>query len=535
MKKLSLLLVVLLAAGSAGLYGQMAIGTNFSIDGDAEAIVGYDIDDEQFGFSNSANAGIQIGLVFCDEETDGDANEDGMIGGAKGKCTATNESKVGMSGWVGSIELKDFRIVLDSDHDLFKNDDGKHTYPLYTILDERYAGNNPYTGDPENPADLVSAPPNREATRSHTGLYLIKPSIEAKLKNGPLWVKIFGSPSNEADLIPHIEDDIDSKRAAESHDRDKDVRLKLGGNGISAGYTTDDLDFSVGLTSDYPFDSDIPENGRSDVPGTKIRKEQYNRIDGAAHGTPVGSSMVLSASLGVNVGPAELDLRVVQGLKDDDDRHNDADDTGVGVKLKTDFGDVALEAGADIRITGEEDLPGDDINEAMDWEVGGSATVTLTPDTSLESNFIHSTNDLAATDLEVLLADTSGLVEDLSLSLRWGMFDITGGSEAEDAPEDVNDAMDMFVEADLSFAIHMDDMGDDEMMMKGATLTPGTKLTINQLDDQDAIVGLELRATLENAIPATTFVLKWATKQLLKTDSGEAEQGILTLSTKIVY
>ena len=43
MKKLSLLLVVLLAAGSAGLYGQMAIGTNFSIKGDATATAGYDI------------------------------------------------------------------------------------------------------------------------------------------------------------------------------------------------------------------------------------------------------------------------------------------------------------------------------------------------------------------------------------------------------------------------------------------------------------------------------------------------------------
>ncbi len=59
MKKLSLLLVVLLAAGSAGLYGQMAIGTNFSVTGDATATVGYDIDDEQFGFKNEASSDIK--------------------------------------------------------------------------------------------------------------------------------------------------------------------------------------------------------------------------------------------------------------------------------------------------------------------------------------------------------------------------------------------------------------------------------------------------------------------------------------------
>ena len=63
MKKLSLLLVVLLAAGSAGLYGQMAIGTNFSISGEATATAGYDIDDEQFGFKNESSANIKIVLV----------------------------------------------------------------------------------------------------------------------------------------------------------------------------------------------------------------------------------------------------------------------------------------------------------------------------------------------------------------------------------------------------------------------------------------------------------------------------------------
>ena len=50
-----------------------------------------------------------------EEASMADENEDGMIGGANGNCTVNNSDKVGMSGWVGSIELKDFRIVIDSD------------------------------------------------------------------------------------------------------------------------------------------------------------------------------------------------------------------------------------------------------------------------------------------------------------------------------------------------------------------------------------------------------------------------------------
>ena len=95
MKKISLLLVVLLAAGSAGLYGQMAIGTEFKISGDATATVGYNIDNEQFGFKNEANSSISLALVA--------------------EQSANNAEMVGMEGWVGSIELNDFKIIIDSE------------------------------------------------------------------------------------------------------------------------------------------------------------------------------------------------------------------------------------------------------------------------------------------------------------------------------------------------------------------------------------------------------------------------------------
>ena len=94
MKKISLLLVVLLAAGSASLYGQMEIGTTFEVKGDATATVGYNIDNEQFGFKNESSSSIKLELVP--------------------KTTINNSDMVEMGGWYGYIELKEFKIVIDS-------------------------------------------------------------------------------------------------------------------------------------------------------------------------------------------------------------------------------------------------------------------------------------------------------------------------------------------------------------------------------------------------------------------------------------
>ena len=93
MKKISLLLVVLLAAGSASLYGQMMVGTDFSISGDAKATAGYDLDKEAFGFKNEANANIKFEVVAKNSSDNGMMGEDG---------------------WVGAIYLKDFKIIIDS-------------------------------------------------------------------------------------------------------------------------------------------------------------------------------------------------------------------------------------------------------------------------------------------------------------------------------------------------------------------------------------------------------------------------------------
>ena len=503
MKKLSLLLVVLLAAGSAGLYGQMAIGTNFSISGSATATAGYDIDDEQFGFKNESSANIKIEFVA--------------------KQSANNHEKVDMSGgWYGSIELKDFQIVINSDEE--------DSAPYVKAYKAPANGNcadvatTSYKKDDFISLECAGIKDTRAHERSK--LVVIEPAITATLKNGPLFLQIFDEPASKADLIPHIENDPikTDDNAAESDDENQDVGADLAGPGITVGYKTSDLTFKVGLASDVPYD-------KNDDLSTPAKDES-------------AGSFTVSADLKVNVGPATVDLAFVQGLKNEDDADANADDTGVGVLLTTVFGEVSLSAGADVHMTGEDDLEDTNENEAMKFDIGGNAAVTLTELTSLKSTFLHSTNAAAATDVEVVLSDKSGLVQDLSMDLTWGLFDITGG-EATDAttglanPADANDKSDLFVQADLSYAIavgdDMDDMGDDEMMMKGPTFTPGAKVTVNQLDGGDAAVGLELRAILEHAIPATTFGLKWATGQLVDSGAMKAKQGIITLWTKIVY
>ncbi len=133
----------------------------------------------------------------------------------------------------------------------------------------------------------------------------------------------------------------------------------------------------------------------------------------------------------------------------------------------------------------------------------------------------------------MVLADKSGLVESLSIGLTWGLFDIVGGATTLEGPADdlTNDKSDLFLEGSLGYAVYL----DDEMTMEGPTITPSTKVTVNQIDGGDATVGLEVQALLERAVPATTFGMKWKTGQLLETDASDAKQGVVTLWTKIKY
>ena len=455
MKKISLLLVVLLAAGSASLYGQMMINQEFTVSGDAKATVGYNIDNEQFGFKNESSASIKLELVP--------------------KASIDNSGMVGMEGWVGYIELNDFKIIIDSG-----DEDSTEFLKSETMMDD------PMTMEADEAAD---------AEKDRTGLIVTAPTIVAKLKNGPLFLQIFDAPGNEAGLVDAIENDEDEDNAAESDDQPNDVHTNLGGMGVTLGYDTADLSVALGVTSDEDYDA----------------------------GTPEDNSFAISAALGVDVGPAKLDLQVVQGLAAAEDMDVDADDTGVAGKLTTTFGEIALSAAADLVMTGETNDPVTAENEAMDFEVGVGAEMTLTEHTMFGAKYLYSSEQDVASDVEVWLSDKSGLVDRLGMGLTWGLFDINNGAAGGPATE--NDSMDMLVTGNLTYDL-------DAM---GGTLTPGAELTINQIDGADATVGLTVNAILTNAVPATEFGLQWKSATLFDVGETEAEQGTITAWAKIAY
>ena len=486
MKKLSLLLVVLLAAGSAGLYGQMAIGTNFSLSGDAKTTAGYDIDNSHFGFKNDASADIKIELV-AEQNTSNMMGDDMME-----------------PGWVGSIELKEFKIIIDSD-----DEDSELRYDADQC--QKDLNGNGVAKD-QQPINECTA---KKTSRS--GLIVTAPDVTAKLKNGPLFLQIHSAPDNKADLVAHIEDDEVSEddpmgdRTAESDDDGKDVGLKLDNYaGIALGYDSGDLKVALGISSSLPWSSD---------------KE------------PNEGSFAVSADMGVALGPAGLKLQVVQGLKGDgipDDKETSADDTGFAAELSTSFGEgraITLTGGADVVMTGVQDDTESPENESMNFEFGAGADVTLVAmddnKTTLGAKYIYSTVKDVASDVMVKLDDSGGLVDRLGMGLTWGLFDINGGSEKADAVNHRNNVMDMFLEGKLSYKL-------DAM---GGALTPQATVTLNQLDDDAADVGLKIAAVLTEAVPATEFGLQWESTQLTdgEGESKKAKQGEVTAWAKITY
>ena len=92
------------------------------------------------------------------------------------------------------------------------------------------------------------------------------------------------------------------------------------------------------------------------------------------------------------------------------------------------------------------------------------------------------------------------------MGLTWGLFDINNGNAADDAAPTENDSMDMLVKGNLSYVL-------DAM---GGTLTPSAELTLNQIDDGDATLGLTFKAVLTEAVPATEFGLQWKTAQAVR-------------------
>ena len=104
-----------------------------------------------------------------------------------------NGDMVDMAGWHGYIELNDFKIVIDS---------GEEDSPAFaTGLKKPEA--DAMMGDGMMP-DIVKTV-NDSLETAHSGLVVTAPDIVAKLKNGPLFLKIFAAPGQVADLVEAIE------------------------------------------------------------------------------------------------------------------------------------------------------------------------------------------------------------------------------------------------------------------------------------------------------------------------------------------
>ena len=659
MRKLSLLLVVLLAAGSAGLYGQMAINTEFEISGDATATLGYNLDHQKLGFKNEFSSNISLTLVP--------------------KMSSSNPMDMGMdsTGWIGVIELKDFRIIIDEGHDDVNEvsktastatgdgdavdgsmpshahaNDGSvvpnpymHAHPmtaeeaLYSLddnqsgglditvtADTEYIGGYVGAGDsaafaasththvfpefadagsmraedttvgesddgidqtmteagkftiPTATCDTscVTAAGGHQAysatattsvhdvpahqhlvelldldtedtvfekvmihdtpimpvapiahthdtghahdghtheAHTHTAyahsehthdsaLVIKNPTITAKLKNGPLSIQIYAAPANVAGLVDPVEDDEDEDHLAESDD--KDLHVDLGGHGITLGYDTEGLGIAVGISSELAYDE--PEAGK-----TAGANDEYD--DPGDKG-----NWYISGDINVDIGPATVDLQVVQTIKGDDSDPTVGPETGFAAKITGNLGDLSLSAGGDIVLTGATDTTA----ASTDYELGAGLGFALTDTTTMDADYIYSTDKDVASDVEVSLKDTAGIIENLSLALSWGLYDLTNGNP-DNEDKGHNDNLDMMVGANLGYGFEA----------LGGKLTPSIDVKYNRLDSDKAVVDTEVKLLLTEAIPQAEIGMKWKSSSLFDPDNDDL--GVLTAWTKVSY
>jgi hypothetical protein len=359
------------------------------------------------------------------------------------------------------------------------------------------------------------------------------PTVAAKLVNGPLSIKIYSEPGNAAGLIDAVEDDdgADDYRA-EGNDKPNDVHVDLGGQGISLGYKADDFGVTVGISSDVDW------AGKDDK------------------GNAGKGGWVISGDLKVDIGPAKVDLQIVQGIQTKDgDETVGRNKTGFGAKIGGELGSLNLSAGADVVLTGEGDVPpaGADttktirtrttmaggtytdmpqttettagtakaVDDAVEWEFGAGLGFELSDTTKLDAKYIYSTVESVASDIEVSLSDDKGIIENLSFAFTWGLYDIANG--AADGPATENDQIDMLVKGEVGY-------GFDAL---GGKLTPSVKVTYNQVDNTDPQVVTEVSFVLTEAIPLAELGLKWKSTSLFEPDDND--QGVLTAWTKVTY
>ncbi len=373
-------------------------------------------------------------------------------------------------------------------------------YEIPAILPHSHTHNTENAGHTH---DTHTHGPHEHGAHSHEGVIVIKdPTITAKLINGPLSIQIFSGPDNKAGLIDALEGDDDKHDVLDADNAsvsdDGDVQVELPGKGITLGYDIEGLSIAVGVSSELAYDE--PEDDAETEEDESATKGDW----------------YVSGDIMVDIGPAQVDLQVVQSIQGQDS--DNPTTTGFAAKIGGDLGDLSLSAGADVELIG---AIGDAAAET-NWEMGASLGFALTETTSLDADYIYSSNQDVASDVFVSLEDSAGIVENLSLGLSWGLFDVTNGNpDTEDNTH--NDQMDMAVNANLGY-------GFDAL---GGKLTPSIDVTFHRVDSEPSMVNTEVKLVLTEAIPQAELGMKWKSDSVF--DPDDDSLGVLTAWTKISY
>ena len=416
MRKIALLLAFLLAAGSAGVFAETAISTDFSISGDASLKFAYDLATGGFGFTNSATGDISLTLASGDATNDPGSDWRGVI------------SLTGFKIDIGSGAGADFTGVTGLDDDEF------------LLLDDATAANS-------TEADLL------ETGTADSDILVTDPSVEAYITNGDIKIWVYDHPTNSATQVAAVED---ADSGAENEDSDIGTDLSENG-GVKVAFGFDPVDISVGLTTlndetGDPEDQEFQLSATLDASFDPITVGVSLAQD---LGTSQGGATIIGSKVGGTFGPATVsvgvdvdtnaenfeagggvDLTVVDGVdvgvdfiySDNTAVALDAEVAvglgiidGLDIDLAAGLYDLAggdTTAGADTRQDDELDVSiGVDVSFATD-ALGGSLTTAV----GFDTDTINGGDATNGADLTVTLA---GQIPNTEFVLAWSDSDLS--------------------------------------------------------------------------------------------------------------
>ncbi len=416
MRKIALLLAFLLAAGSAGVFAETAISTDFSVSGDASLKFAYDLATGGFGFTNSATGDISLTLASGDATNDPGSDWRGVI------------SLTGFKIDIGSGAGADFTGVTGLDDDEF------------LLLDDATAANS-------TEADLL------QTGTADSDILVTDPSVEAYITNGDIKIWVYDHPTNSATQVAAVED---ADSGAENEDSDIGTDLSENG-GVKVAFGFDPVDISVGLTTlndetGDPEDQEFQLSATLDASFDPITVGVSLAQD---LGTSQGGATIIGSKVGGTFGPATVsvgvdvdtnaenfeagggvDLTVVDGVdvgvdfiySDNTAVALDAEVAvglgiidGLDIDLAAGLYDLAggdTTAGADTRQDDELDVSiGVDVSFATD-ALGGSLTTAV----GFDTDTINSGDATNGADLTVTLA---GQIPNTEFVLAWSDSDLS--------------------------------------------------------------------------------------------------------------